>query len=189
MTSTSAWSVWVVVLVPTLLAVAVFANTIGHSFTYDDRAAVAYNHDLHGSTPWTTLFSHDFWGARLDQEYVHAAKLGCWSKGCVTDVMGMSAQWQPQELPPHHRGHFPVQLLAERPRSHRVGRGGLDTLLVAGSNVACWCRANRFHATNILLHAAVTGVFAWLVHTTVGGKLRSLVRCRLGAAARECTVC
>ena len=65
---TARWPLWWVVAWCALLAVAAYANTITHHFSYDDRAAVAYNQDVRPDTPWIELFKHDFWGGPLGQE-------------------------------------------------------------------------------------------------------------------------
>lgn len=70
---TARWPLWGVVAWCTALAVLAFANTITHNFSYDDRAAVAYNQDVRPETPWSELFQHDFWGGPLGQECVGAA--------------------------------------------------------------------------------------------------------------------
>jgi hypothetical protein len=47
------------------LALIVGAPTVGFGFVYDDRAAIITNRDATGSTPWSTLLRHDFWGADI----------------------------------------------------------------------------------------------------------------------------
>jgi len=64
------WSLGALQLLCGVVAIVVFANTATHAFTYDDRAAVAFNKDIQGDTPWMELLQHDFWGSPLRQECV-----------------------------------------------------------------------------------------------------------------------
>ena len=73
--STASVPLWMAMTAAAVLSVAVFANTATHAFTYDDRAAVAFNADLRPSTPWLELLQHDFWGSPLRQECVQRPTL------------------------------------------------------------------------------------------------------------------
>ena len=98
-------------LVSSALGLALYLNTLGADFCYDDSRAIKTNQDLLPETPWTHIFYNDFWGTLL----THSGS---------------------------HKSYRPLCTLSFR-INHAIG--GMDP----------W----GYHLVNILLHAAVTGLF------------------------------
>lgn len=53
------------------LAILCFANSYDGQFVFDDSEAILANKDLLPETPIEKLFSHDFWGKKLDSKTSH----------------------------------------------------------------------------------------------------------------------
>nr|XP_028602843.1 protein O-mannosyl-transferase TMTC2 isoform X2 [Podarcis muralis] len=98
-------------LVSSALGLALYLNTLGADFCYDDSRAIKTNQDLLPETPWTQIFYNDFWGTLL----THSGS---------------------------HKSYRPLCTLSFR-INHAIG--GMDP----------W----SYHLVNVLLHAAVTGLF------------------------------
>jgi len=58
-------------LLPTLIAISVFSNSIFGDFVHDDLAAIVRNPDVNGDNNWTELFSNDFWGVPMSSVHSH----------------------------------------------------------------------------------------------------------------------
>jgi len=54
-----------------VLAAALYANTVGHDYTFDDLPAVKNNRDINWSTPFLTTLGHDFWGTDVTHHSSH----------------------------------------------------------------------------------------------------------------------
>lgn len=55
------------------LAACVYANSLHGDFVFDDLIAIVDNKDVQPSTPLNEVFSHDFWGQRLEDWQSHKA--------------------------------------------------------------------------------------------------------------------
>ncbi|XP_069084857.1 protein O-mannosyl-transferase TMTC2 [Pleurodeles waltl] len=53
------------------LGLALYLNTLGADFCYDDSRAIKTNQDLVPETPWTHIFFNDFWGTLLTHSGSH----------------------------------------------------------------------------------------------------------------------
>ncbi|EGD77114.1 hypothetical protein PTSG_07448 [Salpingoeca rosetta] len=53
------------------VSLALYWPSTAYEFTFDDARGVVENPDLKSSTPWTTLFFHDFWGNGMDDPRSH----------------------------------------------------------------------------------------------------------------------
>lgn len=48
-----------------LLSIALYSNSLHENFVYDDKRAVLTNDDVVGGTPLSSIWRHDFWGAKM----------------------------------------------------------------------------------------------------------------------------
>eukprot|EP01032_Pedospumella_encystans_P009394 gene9394-11058_t len=53
------------------IVVVLYRNSLYGGFIWDDRAAVVKNDDVHGLTPFRSLFVHDFWGTDITRNDSH----------------------------------------------------------------------------------------------------------------------
>eukprot|EP01032_Pedospumella_encystans_P009045 gene9045-10681_t len=53
------------------IVVVLYRNSLYGGFIWDDRAAVVKNDDVHGLTPFSSLFVHDFWGTDITRNDSH----------------------------------------------------------------------------------------------------------------------
>ncbi|KAJ8245393.1 hypothetical protein GJAV_G00270270 [Gymnothorax javanicus] len=58
-------------LVCSVVALALYVNTLGADFCYDDSRAIKTNQDLLPETPWINIFYDDFWGTLLTHSGSH----------------------------------------------------------------------------------------------------------------------
>ena len=54
-----------------ILAGLLYLNTLDCDLVYDDEKAISWNPDLRPSSPWSVLFSHDFWGSSMTSPSSH----------------------------------------------------------------------------------------------------------------------
>ena len=54
-----------------VLGIVAYLNTLQGKFVYDDTPAIKNNKDLLPETPWSQIFSHDFWGGELSSNVSH----------------------------------------------------------------------------------------------------------------------
>ncbi|XP_074598781.1 transmembrane O-mannosyltransferase targeting cadherins 2 [Brevipalpus obovatus] len=55
----------------TLVSIGLYFNTLDANFAYDDSRAIESNQDLRPNTPWTKIFTNDFWGTPLSHSGSH----------------------------------------------------------------------------------------------------------------------
>ena len=58
-------------LVLSVLTLLLYCNTFSSGYVWDDRAAIVGNKDVHGKTPLSSIFWHDFWGQDITDHESH----------------------------------------------------------------------------------------------------------------------
>ncbi|XP_064083702.1 LOW QUALITY PROTEIN: protein O-mannosyl-transferase TMTC2-like [Macrobrachium nipponense] len=143
---------------PTLLAIALYLNTLRAGFVYDDHRAILGNRDVVGSGPWWWVCVHDFWGSPLSRRGSHGSWRPIttltfrWDAAFSSLLTKAQKETTPKALEDAHgnpASSLPVPFLT-------------PTLNAPLS-------ALPFHASNVVLHAAVTAAYVGVLrHVGVG---------------------
>ncbi|XP_066944879.1 protein O-mannosyl-transferase tmtc2-like [Macrobrachium rosenbergii] len=146
---------------PTLLAIVLYLNTLHAGFVYDDHRAILGNRDVVGSGPWWWVCVHDFWGSPLSRRGSHGSWRPITTLTFRWNVMfsGLLTKAQQKEMEEE-----------EEEESHsNVPPPSLPVPFLTPTLNAAPFSALPFHASNVLLHAAVTAAYVGVLrHVGVG---------------------
>lgn len=139
--------------VPVLLAVLLYLNTLHAGFVYDDHRAVLGNRDVVGTTPWWSVWGHDFWGSPLSRKGSHGSWRPLTTLSFRMNAAAARALAPDYELAGGENGGAPAVAAPAVPPAPAPTVPSLAPSLNAAFP------ASSFHAVNVLLHAAVTAAF------------------------------